>query len=65
MKIFTPAGARHFVASTWYCTDGLTKSERLYAKARELVSGDRAEIMCETGDVEYRKSAKEFTHDQS
>ncbi|WP_432465050.1 hypothetical protein [Enterobacter hormaechei] len=66
MKTFTPVEARRFVASTWYETTQLSKRERLYAKARELISGDRAEIICQTENPEYRKSAREWwNHDQS
>ncbi|HCI7572448.1 hypothetical protein NL511_05180 [Klebsiella pneumoniae] len=60
MKLFTPVEARRFVASTWYETTELSKREKLYAKARELISGDRAEIICQTNNPEYRKSAREW-----
>ena len=60
MKAFTPVEARKFVASTWYETTFLSKREKLYAKARELISGDRAEIICQTINPEYRKSAREW-----
>ncbi len=60
MKAFTPVEARTFVASTWYETTFLSKREKLYAKARELISGDRAEIICQTNNPEYRKSAREW-----
>lgn len=40
---FLKACARVMVASAWYDTHGLTKRQRLYCKARELISGDRAE----------------------
>lgn len=49
-----PQLARVFVASTWYSTSGLSKKEKLYAKTRELVSGDRAEIIS-SGNVTYRE----------
>jgi len=52
-----PMLMRVFVASVWFETNGLTKQERLYSKARELVAGDRAEIMRWTGDGDYRKEA--------
>lgn len=52
MRTFTPVAARVFVASTWYETSGMSKREKLYAKCRELISGDRVEMMVETGDVE-------------
>lgn len=64
MKIFTPVEARRFVASTWFNTTGLSKSEKLFAKAKEVVSGDRAEIMCQTGNAKYRQSAWKPNHDQ-
>ncbi|HAN2346620.1 TPA: hypothetical protein IEP67_001605 [Escherichia coli] len=60
MKLFTPVEERRFVASTWYETTDLSKREKLYAKARELISGDRAEIICQTNNPEYRKSAREW-----
>ncbi|XAY75015.1 hypothetical protein ABDC71_04675 [Klebsiella pneumoniae] len=60
MKLFTPVEARRFVASTWCETTDLSKREKLYAKARELISGDRAEIICQTNNPEYRKSAREW-----
>ncbi|HBR1088397.1 TPA: hypothetical protein MNP03_002186 [Klebsiella pneumoniae] len=60
MKAFTPVEARKFVASTWYETTFLSKREKLYAKALELISGDRAEIICQTNNPEYRKSAREW-----
>ena len=60
MKLFTPVEARRFVASTWYENTDLSKREKLYAKARELISGDRAEIICQTNNPEYRKSAREW-----
>lgn len=60
MKLFTPVEARRFVASAWYATTELSKREKLYAKARELISGDRAEIICQTNNPEYRKSAREW-----
>ncbi|MFX3149777.1 hypothetical protein V6117_07400 [Klebsiella pneumoniae] len=60
MKLFTPVEARRSVASTWYETTFLSKREKLYAKARELISGDRAEIICQTNNPEYRKSAREW-----
>ena len=60
MKAFTPDEERTFVASTWYETTFLSKREKLYAKARELISGDRAEIICQTNNPEYRKSAREW-----
>lgn len=60
MKLFTPVEARRFVASTWYETTFLSKREKLYAKAHELISGDRAEIICQTNNPEYRKSAREW-----
>ena len=59
MKLFTPVEARRFVSSTWYETTDLSKREKLYAKARELIS-DRAEIICQTNNPEYRKSAREW-----
>lgn len=46
-----PVLARNFVASIWYETSGMSRKERLYAKCRELVSGDRAEYLVATGDV--------------
>lgn len=52
MSTFAPVTARVFVASTWYETSGMSKREKLYAKCRELISGDRVEMMVETGDVE-------------
>ena len=60
MKLFTPVEERRFVASTWYETTDLSKREKLYAKALELISGDRAEIICQTNNPEYRKSAREW-----
>lgn len=53
MKAITPAMARCFAASVWFDTAGLSKRERVYAKCRELVSGDRAEILAVTGDTRY------------
>jgi len=65
MSAFTPVEARRFVASTWYEIRNLPKRERLLAKAHELVSGDRAEVIVQTGDTEYRKSTRDWgNHDQ-
>lgn len=46
-----PVLARNFVASAWYETSGMSRKEKLYAKCRELVSGDRAEYLVATGDM--------------
>ncbi|TRY10038.1 hypothetical protein FNU75_02355 [Proteus mirabilis] len=40
-------GSRVFSASVWYDTSALPKRRRLYAKARELIAGDRAEMICQ------------------
>lgn len=45
--------ARLFVASVWYDIQGMTKKEKLYAKAKELIAGDRAEIAYVTKDARY------------
>lgn len=49
--MFTPLTARIFVACTWYDTDGLSKNQKLSNKARELISGDRAEMCIFSGDT--------------
>lgn len=49
MKL-APILARIFVASTWYETEGCSRNFKLMAKCRELVSGDRAEYLADTGD---------------
>ena len=46
-----PVLARNFLASTWYETSGMSRKEKLYAKCRELVIGDRAECLVATGDM--------------
>lgn len=46
-----PVLARNFLASKWYETSGMSRKEKLYAKCRELVSGDRAEYLVATGDM--------------
>lgn len=58
---FSPLTARNFVASTWFDTRGLSKKESLVAKCRELVSGDRAEIMCDAHDNGNLLLAESFT----
>lgn len=40
-------GSRYFSACVWYDTSGLSKSRKLYAKARELIAGDRSQILCQ------------------
>lgn len=40
-------GSRMFSARVWYDTSILPKRKRLYAKARELIAGDRAEMICQ------------------
>lgn len=47
--IFNEYTARCFVARTWYHTEKLSKREKLYAKCRELVSGDRAAQLVRDG----------------
>lgn len=54
-----PMLMRVFAASVCFDADGLTKQEKLYLKARELIAGDRAEIMTWTGNGDYRKDAWE------
>lgn len=51
--MFNKITGRNFVASTWFDTSGMTRREKLYAKARELVAGDRVEIAIDTGDCRY------------
>lgn len=51
--MFNKITGRNFVASTWFDTDGMSRREKLYAKARELVAGDRVEIALDTGDTRY------------
>ncbi|HCT9717905.1 hypothetical protein [Proteus mirabilis] len=40
-------GSRVFSASVWYDKSTLPKRKRLYAKTRELIAGDRAEMICQ------------------
>ncbi|HHR6206300.1 TPA: hypothetical protein ACS726_000003 [Providencia alcalifaciens] len=40
-------GSRVFSAGVWYDTSLLPKRKKLYAKARELIAGDRAEMVCQ------------------
>ncbi|WP_170832159.1 hypothetical protein [Proteus mirabilis] len=40
-------GSRALLASIWYDTSGMSSRRRLYAKARELIAGDRAEMICQ------------------
>lgn len=40
-----PPLARAFAAKTWYVTNDASRKERLYCKCRELISGDRAEVL--------------------
>ncbi|MEQ4671668.1 hypothetical protein AB7W30_17515 [Providencia manganoxydans] len=40
-------GSRVLLASIWYDTSGMSNRRRLYAKARELIVGDRAEMICQ------------------
>ncbi|EMY6299796.1 hypothetical protein J7S95_12360 [Providencia stuartii] len=40
-------GSRALLASIWYDTSGMSNRRRLYAKARELIVGDRAEMICQ------------------
>ncbi|TNV03537.1 hypothetical protein FH869_07745 [Providencia rettgeri] len=39
--------SRYLVASVWYDTSDLPKCKRLFAKAKELIAGDRAQIICQ------------------
>ncbi|MEY0837396.1 hypothetical protein AB7238_14310 [Providencia alcalifaciens] len=39
--------SRYLVACVWYDTSLLPKRKKLYAKARELIAGDRAEMVCQ------------------
>ncbi|HHR6132234.1 TPA: hypothetical protein ACS72K_003883 [Providencia alcalifaciens] len=40
-------GSRSFSACVWYDTSALSKSRRIYAKTRELIAGDRSQILCQ------------------
>ncbi|MTC55252.1 MULTISPECIES: hypothetical protein [Providencia] len=40
-------GSRVFSASVWYDTSLLPRRKRLHAKVRELIVGDRAEMICQ------------------
>lgn len=61
MVTFSPLTARNFVASTWFDTVGMSKKEKLVAKCREMVSGDRAEIMCDAHEKGNLLLAESFT----